>query len=875
MTNKIRIFIFCLTPVPVRIAHAQTTNQAWYFERGNNDLKVHDFRAAVEAYEKILETDPTNKQALLLLAESYKGLGLMEKMIEIYERYLKLYPDASLAYREAELMRAKPAIYNRDDVARYYRQSLSVQNNPEVRLHYADFIAEKQENLPEAIELYEFILKENPKNAEARDHLLHTRIWYAGILSGSSQTLLKAIDQYDVILKEDPGNKVAAEALPKLRQWQAALLANDKETLPQAITILEKLHQEKPSDPHVQAAWVDTRLRYAENFGSDPQSMQEAMLLYKRLLKEDPQNEKIHEKWIALRMRYAEALGEKMDTLQDAIDQYGQLLKDEPKNQRVYEGYIHMRMRYANLFTTKRETMPHAIELYEQLVKDEPDNREAFQTLIRTHLWYAGMLSENKETLAQAIEEYRHILEEDPHNAKALSEMVALRVWYASILGENPETMSRAIEELEELKKEHPDNTNIRARLIQMRTWYGGALGSKRETLAQSMEQYNKVLKEDFENPEAHLGLARGYFWLGDGDRAFRETQIAAASPWIGVDGRQSLEVLQDNLSAWRKPTVGMDAQYFDQKGTAFSLRGAIGGWHGKFDPTPFTTLQASLAEGTYWNPTQFARDRMVSLLTQFRLHTVHRFIAQLDYHAIQNIQNNDQDVLFNTHYAYGWPGDHLWVRVGAKRQMKYDSFLSLVGQHLHGQTLGAARENLGYAQVGASVGPIDVHVAPYGGWVKAQSLSSNQEHGADASADLTLVRKGNGSFAVGYLGQYMHYENDQSGFSPSSVEPLPGGYFSPQTFVSQTPRVLFKYKDRKTELSFEGGPSFQYVKTNSAPAVRQIGGECNLDWHYHFTDHWSLHVSPGFVRIATVYNRFYANGVFEYTFTYPKRHFQ
>jgi len=868
MRRIVFILLFCCAAR----GYAAPVNEDWYFQRGADDLKVRDYRAAVEAYEKLLEIDPKNARAMLLLAEAYNGEGLTNKVIEEYERYLQLNPqNAGVALKEAELMRDTPAVYARDTVISYYKMSLDAQDNPDARLRYADYLAEKKESLPEAIEQYEIVLKADPQNAAAREGVIHARLWYAGVLSASAQELPKAIEQYQAVLALDPENKTAAEELAHLREWQASLLAQHEATLPQAIDILQKLKERRPSDEKVDSALTDMRLRYADTFGGDPQSLQESILLYKKLLDEKPGNEAIRRKWLDARMRHAEAIAERPDQLPEAIDEYKSVLNDDPHNEGAYRGYIHMRMRYAESFATDVATMPKAIALYEQLAKDEPDNPDVRRGLVRTRIWYAGDLSAKKETVPQAIEQYRIVLQEDPGNAKAASEIVALRLWYASVLGEKEETMSRALGELEALHKEYPENMNIRTRLNQMRLWYAGSLGAHKETLPQAVGLYQQVLREDPDNAEAHLGLARAYSWQGDADKAFGETQRAARSPWIGVDGRKSLQALQQDLAPYRKPVVSAEGQFFVQQGTQFSLRGALGGLHAKFDPTSRTTAFADVQAGPYWTGSQTAHDRAVSLGGQYRIHTAHQLEAEVNYHDITGGAEKDNDVLFHAQYGYGWPGAPLWLRVGAKREFKEDSFLSLVGQRLNGVDYGAARATLGFGDIGTRLGPVQLALSPYAGAVKARSLASNAEAGADASLDFILYKDSASEFMLGYFGQYAHYDQDQSGFTAQATQPLPGGYFSPQTFISHTPRLTYKYTDSWTELNLTGGPSFQEVKTAGTPTVHQLGGEMNLDWIYHFTEHWDVRLSPGFIRIATVYNRYYLNGFIEYTFTYPK----
>src|SRR5581483_5041711 len=102
---------------------------------------------------------------------------------------------------------------------------------------------------------------------------------------------------------------------------------------------------------------------------------------------------------------------------------------------------------------------------------------------------------------------------------------------------------------------------------------------------------------------------------------------------------------------------------------------------------------------------------------------------------------------------------------------------------------------------------------------------------GAEGSVSFDFIKTSSGSMSIEYAAKVEHYKFDESGFTTSPVEPFPGGYFSPQTFFSQSPRLAFKHSGPNHNIEFAGGPSFQAVKTDSTPTVHQVGADVWLNY--------------------------------------------
>jgi hypothetical protein len=150
---------------------------------------------------------------------------------------------------------------------------------------------------------------------------------------------------------------------------------------------------------------------------------------------------------------------------------------------------------------------------------------------------------------------------------------------------------------------------------------------------------------------------------------------------------------------------------------------------------------------------------------------------------------------------------------------------------------------------------------------VASDSLPSNATRGLDGLARLVVVQHSSSSISIEYALHVERYDQDQSGFAPSQIEPFPGGYFSPRLFVNQTPRLSYQEKTDREEFELAGGPSFQEVQTLNSPAVFQVGGELRASYLYHFSKHFSGRLAPGFDLIPKIYDHFYADLSLDYAF--------
>jgi hypothetical protein len=151
---------------------------------------------------------------------------------------------------------------------------------------------------------------------------------------------------------------------------------------------------------------------------------------------------------------------------------------------------------------------------------------------------------------------------------------------------------------------------------------------------------------------------------------------------------------------------------------------------------------------------------------------------------------------------------------------------------------------------------------------VTAEQVGTNEQVGLDAKLALPIWQKDNWEIAGEYLLYLTHYGENQSGFQPTTREPLAGGYFSPQVFINQIPRLAATYSwDNKDELYLAAGPALQYIDEATQVSVFRVGGDAHGAYTKRFSKSWLFKVMADYTQIASVYMRIQVNGLLVYTF--------
>ena len=484
------------------------------------------------------------------------------------------------------------------------------------------------------------------------------------------------------------------------------------------------------------------------------------------------------------------------------------------------------------------ENYKAAIEAYEKVVDRNPNHREAMRSL--------GLAYEKQGLKDKAIETFdRYLAKYDDDPEIAFDQAQAL------------EWSRYAYREKDMLKyyrmglKRKDDST--------MRLKYAAHLARHKESSQEAIVQYDKVLDRQPRNLEAHRGMAKAYAWLGNNDLALYHANLARQSARREPGDMTTLR--QDMLKG-REPTVEGVIGMLAQPEQPYELYAFRIGSRGKVDFTPFTTTILEVGAENFWSSKENLAGGYLSLGNQVRFNPSNRFDAILEYHGAPRGDG------FAYKFEYAHEGQSFSIRPGVKREFKYDSFTALAGSLTTGQLLGLARSTLFYSTVTFDAGSVRVDVTPFAGWVTAEGLSSNNQVGLDLKTSFPLWRTDQWDLSAEYLLYLTHYEQNQGGFVPSTREPFPGGYFSPQVFVNQIPRLAAIYTmENKDEFSFAAGPALQYIdEATQAPAFR-IGGDAHAAYSNHLSQVWLLKLMADYTQIASIYARVQFNGLLVYTF--------
>jgi cellulose synthase (UDP-forming) len=159
-------------------AHGNALTEAWYLSRARSNMKLGNYKAAVEAYEKVVQANPENADASRALGLAYEKSGLTDKAVSQFDAYLEKNPkDPEIAFKQAEILGWERYGYRRADALKYYRLGLATQNDVPMRLKYARLLASNRSELPEAIAQYQLVLKTQPANARAHAGLAKAYAW--------------------------------------------------------------------------------------------------------------------------------------------------------------------------------------------------------------------------------------------------------------------------------------------------------------------------------------------------------------------------------------------------------------------------------------------------------------------------------------------------------------------------------------------------------------------------------------------------------------------------------------------------------------------------------------------------------------------------
>lgn len=345
-----------MTAVPSRAAAEDPApasgTEWWYVLRARANMKIGNYRAAIESYEKAAALNPNNREALKQLGVANEKQGLTTKAIEAYDRYLgRFQDDPDVAFKQADILGWERYAYRRADAIRYYRMGLSKREDLERRHKLARLLAQDRGALKDSLAEYRKLLAARPGEARWRSEYRELLLWDPAHVG-------EAIAEYRRYERERPGDF-------EVKRRLAELIARQNPKSDEAAERYAELVAMRPDDSKL-------ALVYAEILGSDPRKRARAIEAYREAAGRNPKYE--------VRETYADLLSSEKSRRPEAVLQYEMLLRERPND-------VGVRLKLARLLAAKRADTQAAIRQYEQVLARDPNNAEAHEGLSNAYAW--------------------------------------------------------------------------------------------------------------------------------------------------------------------------------------------------------------------------------------------------------------------------------------------------------------------------------------------------------------------------------------------------------------------------------------------------------------------------------------------------------
>lgn len=324
----------------------------WYVLRARANMKIGNYRAAIESYEKAADLNPDNREALKQLGVANEKQGLTTKAIEAYDRYLARFDDdPDVAFKQADFLGWERYAYRRADAIRYYRMGLARREDLTRRHKLARLLAQDRGQLNDALVEYRKLLAAKPGETTWRAEYRELLVW-------DPRHLDEAIREYRSLEKERPGD---LEVQRKL----AEMIARQDPRSDEAARRYAALVARRPDDAAL-------RLKYAEVLGADPRKRDRAIDAYREAVGRRPDP--------AVRETFADLLSSSEGHRAEAVMQYRVLVRERPDD-------LDVRLKLARLVGAKRQDARAAIAEYDAVLERDPENAEAHRGLSQAYAW--------------------------------------------------------------------------------------------------------------------------------------------------------------------------------------------------------------------------------------------------------------------------------------------------------------------------------------------------------------------------------------------------------------------------------------------------------------------------------------------------------
>ncbi len=180
------------------------------------------------------------------------------------------------------------------------------------------------------------------------------------------------------------------------------------------------------------------------------------------------------------------------------------------------------------------------------------------------------------------------------------------------------------------------------------------------------------------------------------------------------------------------------------------------------------------------------------------------------------SIRETGDSQTFAVSYSYTQKPPYWSYTLGYDSELVDDSYLALVGDATN--NIGGATRHQLYTDFSKGDEDKRFSLHPALGWVDSESESTNEFIDLSGSMRFAFSKSPGLKSFYGAEMTLMSYADDHSGFAINNQEPLSGGYFSPEKFVSALVFADFvKPIAQSGELTAKIGPKVQLVDDASA----------------------------------------------------------
>lgn len=485
----------------------------------------------------------------------------------------------------------------------------------------------------------------------------------------------------------------------------------------------------------------------------------------------------------------------------------------------------------------KIENYKAAIEAYESAVRINPESQEASKNL--------GIAYEKQGIVDKAVSQYDNYLGKFENDHEIALRQARLLKWSRYSYRHKD-----AIKYYRQSIK-HKNDPKVRLE-------YAELLATQKETSPEAINEFNAVLAKEPDNPQAHRGLAKAYAWIGDQDRALYHSKRAREFGDQGSDVKN----IERDISKNRRPEVGGELFFLHQvSGRLFDLSGVRAGALGHKDISPFISVNARLGTENFWSPSVSSSGAYVGVEAEYRVAPLRSLEADI---LFQSMAHDGLSAKFQ----YVSQGEEGRLTVGIKRELRYDSYVSLIGSDQSGVSIGAARNQILFLQLESTMFGMPYKLTPYLGWVTAQAVSPNTLFGTDFDLTYMISDETTTQWSVLSSTRLATYARDHSGFNVQPNEPLAGGYFSPSSFFSQGFKLKYeRFFEKEGGWSAAAGPSIQSAQDTNSDGGLQVGWSATGSYLKQASERLYIKIEADAERTAAIYTRFQLMGWLTYRF--------